>query len=60
MGGALVAGSLSTLALFLKDVRPSQLLDLPGSLILLVPIFIFGAIAYFGVMHIKRALAGRH
>lgn len=59
LGSGLIVGGLTTLAVMLSDVRPSQLLDLPGSLILLAPVGIFGGIAYLGVLYIKRALAGR-
>jgi hypothetical protein len=59
IGGSLIAVSLITLAVMLREVRPSQLLDMPGSLIVIVPVAIFLAIAYLGVMHIRRAISGR-
>lgn len=59
LGGMLIAGGLSVLVLMWSKVLSDPLLD--GFVIVLLSLCSVPGLAviYFGVLHIKRALAGR-
>ena len=59
LGGGFIATGLALLAIVLSRFSFKSL-DALAMIVLLVPCGISGAIICFGVLHIKRALVGRH
>jgi hypothetical protein len=59
LGGNLIAAGLGLLALFLLKISKESL-DAFGMIMFLIPTGICGAIIWLGILHIRRAFAGRH
>jgi hypothetical protein len=58
LGGTLITSGMTVLLKMLSKY-PLATLDAPSAIILVIPVGIVGAIIAFGVLHIRRAFAGR-
>lgn len=59
LGGGLIASGVTLFVLALLKISP-ELRNVSGVVVLLVPTVISAGIVYLGLMHIRRAFAGRH
>ena len=58
LGGTLITGGLTVLLMVLSQLSLATL-DAFDAIILVIPLGVLGAIIALGVLHIKRAFAGR-
>jgi len=58
LGESFVTGGCGLFVMMVRKVSPDPL-DVSKVIFLSVPTAIFGSIVYFGILHIKRAFAGR-